>query len=177
MKKELKEGMGFICETLEDKERIWQKLTDAGYKVCAKIDEDELKRWKHIFWSTGFDEWHMTNSLSHITNPLNESEFFDEVELKGLEYHLNQLDFNELSNEWIPKAGEWVEVSDMGTIWHKRQFFCTIDRIHLTASGGDSHNLTSSFSEWKHIRQIKPETMTLQEVREALGKPNLIVTQ
>jgi hypothetical protein len=25
------------------------------------------------------------------------------------------------------------------------------------------------------IRQIKPETMTLQEVREALGKPNLVI--
>jgi hypothetical protein len=155
MKKELKEGMGFICANLEEKKRIWQKLTDAGYEMCDKIGEDELKRWKHIFWSTGFDEWHMTNSLSHITDPLNESDFFD---------------------EWTPKAGEWVEVRDNGNVWSKRQYLCTIDGKHLTVADGQSFQNYDVLMCWKHIRP-KPETMTLQEVREALGKPNLIVTQ
>jgi hypothetical protein len=153
MKKELKEGMGFICANLEEKKRIWQKLTDAGYKVCDKIDEDELKRWKHIFWSTGLGEFHLTNSLSHITDPLNESDFFD---------------------EWTPKAGDWVEVSDDGKTWfpEPQVFVVKWNNLYYSTSGVNNCLWPSN-----HIRQIKPETMTLQEVREALGKPNLIVTQ
>jgi len=156
MKKELKEGMGFICANPDDKKRIWQKLTDAGYEMYDKIDEDELKRWKHIFWSTNFDEWHMTNDEDAVTHPLNESDFFD---------------------DWTPKAGEWVEVSkeEDPENYSKRQYLCSIDGVHLCVYNGEHFKLSAEFSEWKHIRQIKPETMTLQEVREALGKPNLVI--
>jgi len=153
MKKELKEGMGFICETLEDKKRIWQKLTDAGYPMACGWEDSKGKEIMGIKW---FRTYFGSIESEYITHPLNESDFFD---------------------EWTPKAGEWVEVSDDGKNWYKRQFFCIIDKLHLTASGEYTHDQTSTFTEWQHIRQIKPETMTLQEVREALGKPNLIVTQ
>jgi hypothetical protein len=83
-----------------------------------------------------------------------------------------------LKDEWTPKAGEWVEVSDDGAWLDKpRQYLCTIDGFHLCIESGNSYKNNSVFTPWKHIRQIKPETMTLDEVREALGKPNLIITQ
>jgi hypothetical protein len=80
----------------------------------------------------------------------------------------------ELKDEWTPQAGEWVEVSDNDS-WNERQYLCTIDGVHLCVSNGGDYKNNSVFTPWKHIRQIKPETMTLQEVREALGKPNLII--
>jgi hypothetical protein len=158
MKKELKEGMGFICETLYEKKRIWQKLINAGYPMCDKINENDFKRWKHIFWSTHFDEWHMTNRLGDITHPLNESEFFD---------------------EWTPKAGEWVEVStkEDPDNYSKRQYLCTIDGTHICVEGGGKITVAGQFFIWSHIRQIKPETMTVQEaqdkLRELTGNANL----
>jgi hypothetical protein len=158
MKKELKEGMGFICETLEDKKRIWQKLTDAGYPCWEGIKQGYLEKYKHIYFDLDEKEFHLTNSLSHITHPLNESDFF---------------------NDWTPKAGEWVEVStkEDPDNYSKRQYLCTINGEHLCVDAGKSFLETAIYVPWPHIRQIKPETMTLQEVREALGKPNLIITQ
>jgi hypothetical protein len=145
MKKELKEGMGFICETLEDKKRIWQKLTDAGYEMYGDDKHDK----QHILFT-----YDMFITNDYITHPLNESDFFD---------------------EWTPKAGEWVEVSDNGDSWQKKQYLCTIEGVHLCVYGGEHFESCAEFSDYKHLRQIKPETMTLQEVREALGKPNLVI--
>ena len=146
--KQVSEGQGFICATINEKKRIWQRLTDAGYEMYGDGNEDYFS---NIYWAC--NNKFVECAKSCITDPLNESDFFD---------------------EWTPQAGEWVEVSD-GSGWYRRQFFCTIHKLHLTASGEYSHDQTSNFTEWQHIRQIKPETMTLQEVREALGKPNLII--
>jgi hypothetical protein len=153
MKKELKEGMGFICETLEEKKRIWQKLTDAGYPMCGYGKDDYFS---NIYWQCTGANMFVECAKSLVTHPLNESDFFD---------------------EWTPKAGEWVEVStkEDPDNYSKRQYLCTIDSVHLCVEGGASYTQTGYFFEWKHIRQIKPETMTLQEVREALGKPNLVI--
>jgi hypothetical protein len=159
MKKELKEGMGFICETLEDKKRIWQKLTDAGYPCWEGIKQGYLEKYKYIYFDLDEKEFHLINSLSHITDPLNESDFFD---------------------EWTPKPGEWVEVSDNKELWTKRQYLATVNRQYIcVVYGGDIHN-SSGFNTWLHIRQIKPETITLEEaqdkLRELLNKPNLTIT-
>jgi hypothetical protein len=81
----------------------------------------------------------------------------------------------ELKDDWTPQAGEWVEVSDNDRSWGERQYLCTIEGIHLCVDAGNDYTQDSIFTKWQHIRQIKPETMTLQEVREALGKPNLII--
>jgi hypothetical protein len=82
----------------------------------------------------------------------------------------------ELKDEWIPKAGEWVDVSDDNNDnWNKRQYLCSIDGFHLCVSMGGEYKNICAFTTWKQIRQIKPETMTLQEVRDALEKPNLII--
>jgi hypothetical protein len=148
MKKELKEGMGFICETLEDKKRIWQKLTDAGYPMyCEYEDSDES------FICVLFDNHKfMGSEIQHVTHPLNESDFFD---------------------EWTPKAGEMITVS--GTGFHKQQRKFVVKHNNLYFC--EKENQPSELFGWAYAEQIKPETMTLQEVREALGKPNLIVTQ
>jgi hypothetical protein len=154
MKKEVKENQGFICKNLEDKKRIWEKLTDAGYPMHSSY-EDCDKDYPHIVFSTsefcgGFSQ--------NITEYLNEDEFFGET-------------------EWTPKPGEWVEVSSNGKEWNKekRQYLCTINRVHLCVICEQSYKTCDQFGKWLHIRQIQPETMTLQEVREALGKPNLII--
>jgi hypothetical protein len=155
MEKKLKqviEGQGFVCETLEDKKRIWQKLTDAGYPMFLsweKSSENNLE----IMWI--YNEFCMAKKGT-ITDPLNESEFFD---------------------DWTPQAGEWVEVSTKKDPdnYSKRQYLCTIDGEHLCVHNSSKYTEHSMFAIWQHIRQIKPETMTLQEVREALGKPNLII--
>jgi hypothetical protein len=148
MKKELKEGMGFICETLEEKKRIWQKLTDAGYPMHFDFECASMIVFCIRFIHGAFE----SSYPNQITHPLNESDFF---------------------NDWTPKAGELVEASNCGIDWRERIFmgiwkdtyYCFIEANYGCAW------------RYKHIRQIKPETMTLQEVREALGKPNLIVTQ
>jgi hypothetical protein len=149
MKKELKEGMGFICETLEDKKRIWQKLTDAGYPMVYSW-ENALHENYSIMWST---DAHFGSVANHfITDPLNESDFFDEVE------------------NWTPKAGEWVEVStkEDPDNYSKRQYLCTIDGFHLCVEAGGKITEVGQFFIWQHIRQIKPETMTLQEAQDRL---------
>jgi hypothetical protein len=154
--KQVSEGQGFICATLEDKKRIWKRLTDEGYEMSDR--SKDFNEWENIHFS-GFDnKWHMNKNTDIITDPLNESDFFD---------------------EWTPQAGQWVEVStkEDPDNYSKRQYLCTIDGVHLCVEGGASYTQTGYFFEWQHIRQIKPETMTLQEVREALGKPNLIITQ
>jgi len=154
MKKELKEGMGFICETLEDKKRIWQKLTDAGYPMFCSFNES---LGKHIVVDTDvyLKKLCFMGSDAQPTIPLNEFYFFDEVD------------------DWTPQAGEWVEVLDYGA-WLKdpRVFVCEWKGVFYYENEVSGRLLPTT-----KIRQIKPETMTLQEVREALGKPNLIITQ
>jgi hypothetical protein len=147
--KQVSEGQGFVCKDLDEKKRLWQKLTDAGYPMYREEEHPFI----HIKW---FVDCFASTSVSKIiTDPLNESDFFD---------------------DWTPQAGEWVEVCDDGTWLDKpRQYLCTIDGVHLVVATGSDYENQTAFSPWKHIRQIKPETMTLQEVREALGKPNLII--
>ena len=144
--KQVSEGQGFICETLEDKKRIWQKLTDAGYEMVEK--------WENCAQETMGIKWFETHFGSikseYITHPLNESNFFD---------------------EWTPQAGEWVEVCDDGKTWFKHDYkFIFEHKGVYYCETSDIPNLLA----WKYIRP-KPETMTLQEVREALGKPNLVI--
>jgi hypothetical protein len=147
MKKELKEGMGFICETLEDKKRIWQKLSAAGYPMFNEGNDNEFK---HIYW---VDKMWVETSFGNITIPLNESDFFDEVA------------------EWTPQAGELVNYGNNG-VWYP------VPHVFVIEWKG-FYYLENKFDgllfRATHIKQIKPETMTLQEVREALGKPNLII--
>jgi hypothetical protein len=98
------------------------------------------------------DVFASTNAASTITHHLNESDFFD---------------------EWTPTVGEYVEVSDDGKNWYKNDYKLVFEHKGVYyCETSDIPNLL----HWKYIRP-KPETMTLQEVREALGKPNLIVTQ
>jgi len=157
MKKEVKNRQGFICEDLEEKKRIWQKLTDAGYPMHSSY-EDCDKDYPHIVFSTiefcgGFSE--------NINEILNEAEFFGET-------------------EWTPKPGEWVESSHDGHNEFKRQYLCTINGVHICVGYGDDIDGCDRFVKIKYIRQIKPETITLQEaqekLRELLNKPNLTIT-
>jgi hypothetical protein len=159
MKKEVKNGQGFNCKDLNERNKIWKKLEDAGYTMFHKrstIGIHSYLEYLNIVWKDDY----FCFCKNAVSTPLNESEFFGE-------------------SEWTPKPGEWVEVSDDGKKWYRRQFFCTIDKLHLTASGEYSHSQTSTFTEWQHIRQIKPKTMTLKEaqekLRELLNKPNLII--
>ena len=76
MKKEVKNRQGFICEDLNEKKRIWEKLTDAGYPMHSSY-EDCDKDYLHIVFSTsefcgGFSQ--------NITEYLNEDKFFGENE-------------------------------------------------------------------------------------------------
>jgi hypothetical protein len=155
MKREIKDGQGFICKDLEEKIRIWEKLIQHRYPIFA----DGNDPWyKHIVWYNG----EFTETNQNNIQALNEAEFFGE-------------------NEWTPKAGEWVEVSDNKELWTKRQYLATVNRQYIcVVHGGDIHN-SSGFNTWLHIRQIKPETITLQEdqekLRELLNKPNLKIEQ
>jgi hypothetical protein len=146
--KKVSEGQGFICKDLKEKERIWKRLTEAGYKMVGSFEKSN-KEYLCIEFVNG----EFLGSCS-VTDPLNESDFFD---------------------EWTPKAGEWVEVSENKRSWGERQYLCSINSVHICVDGGDDFNSNNVFTKWHHIRQIKPETMTLQEVREALGKPNLVI--
>ena len=77
----------------------------------------------------------------------------------------------ELKDDWIPKAGEWVDVSDDEITWFKNDYkFIFEHKGVYYCETSDIPNLLA----WKYIRP-KHETMTLQEVREALGKPNLVI--
>ena len=145
--KQVSEGQGFVCKDLDEKKRIWQRLTDAGYPMYDDGMDDD---YKCIVWD-GDNEWVEANQ-KNITHPLNESEFFD---------------------EWTPQAGEWVEVCDDGKTWFKHDYkFIFEHKGVYYCETSDIPNLLA----WKYIRP-KHETMTLDEVREALGKPNLIITQ
>jgi hypothetical protein len=143
MKKELKEGMGFICETLEDKKRIWQKLTDAGYPMFDDGNDD-------AYPNIAFVDGDFTECHKDVTDPLNESDFFE---------------------DWKPQAGELVNYGNNG-VWYP------VPHVFVIEWKG-FYYLENKFDgllfRATHIKQIKPETMTLQEVREALGKPNLII--
>jgi hypothetical protein len=154
MKKEVKNGQGFICEDLKEKIRIWEKLVQHRYPVFADGND---RCYRHIVWDDG--EFVETNQKN--IEPLNEAEFFGE-------------------NEWTPKPGEWVEASLDGIDWDKRQYMCTIDGIHFCVNNGEDYRVCAEFSEWAYIRQIPLETMTLQQaqekLREFLNNPNLIIT-
>jgi hypothetical protein len=156
MKKELKqvsEGQGFVCANLEEKKRIWQKLTDAGYPMVSEFELSN-KSYLCIEYINGR---FMGSTL--ITDPLNESEFFD---------------------DWTPQAGEWVDtrIKDHHDV-RLRQFCFEKDGLYYVVLDGyelpKDTRQSVSLGCYDKIRQIKPETMTLQEVREALGKPNLII--
>jgi len=153
--KQVSEGQGFVCETLEDKKRIWQKLTDAGYPMFLsweKSSENNLE----IMWI--YNEFCMAKKGT-ITDPLNESDFFD---------------------DWTPQAGEWVDtrIKDHHDV-RLRQFCFEKDGLYYVVLDGyelpKDTRQSVSLGCYDKIRQIKPETMTLQEVREALGKPNLVI--
>ena len=152
MKKEVKNGQGFICEDLEEKKRIWQKLTDAGYPMFFRPELDH--QLTIVFIDGKFCNFGGVGEL------LDEAEFFGE-------------------NEWTPKAGEWVEVSHTKRSWGERQYLCTIDDIHICVEAGYYFNSSNVFVRWEHIRQIKPETITLQEaqekLRELFNKHNLTI--
>jgi hypothetical protein len=149
MKKEIKNGQGFICKDLEEKKRIWEKLIQHRYPMFADGNDPY---YKHIVWEDGeFVEETNQNNIQ----PLSEAEFFD---------------------EWTPKPGEWVEAMNMEEKGFERQFMCTIDGVHYLFS---KVGHTKEFCTAKYIRQIKPETISLKEaqdkLRELLGKPNLII--
>ena len=153
--KPLKEGMGFNCKNIKEKKRIWQRLTDAGYRMSTEVSDGALKI---LFINDMFIDvlWH-----EGLKYPLNESDFFDDID---------EVD------EWIPKAGEWVESSHYEHNTLKRQYLCTINGVHICVANGDDIHSSDSFVKIKHISQIKTVTMTLEEIRKTLGIPNLIVT-
>jgi len=77
----------------------------------------------------------------------------------------------ELKDEWTPQAGEWVDAL-IYNLWEAHVFVTYWDEKYWI-----KRNDVYQLHPCSKIRQIKPETMTLQEVREVLGKPNLIITQ
>jgi hypothetical protein len=153
MKREIKDGQGFICKDLEEKKRIWEKLIQHRYPMFADGNDP---RYKHIVW----DDGQFAEANRSITYPLNEAEFFGE-------------------NEWTPKAGEWVEVSQNGKDWGESIFLFTLGRFHMVSLSPLDYGKSGNFTPVNHIRQIQPETMTLQQaqekLRELLNKPNLII--
>jgi hypothetical protein len=157
MKREIKNGQGFICKDLDDKKRIWEKLIQHRYPMFA----DGNDPWyKHIMWEDG--EFVETNQKN--IEPLNEAEFFGE-------------------NEWTPKPGDWVEASNNDIKYGNAQFCFEKDNLcYVTMPDQeipDKTNMTLKVHAVLFIRQIKPETMTLQQaqekLRELLNKPNLII--
>jgi len=159
MLKELKNGQGFVCKDLVERTRIWKKLEDAGYPMfhkCSTIGIHSYLEYPHIVWQNDY----FCFCKNPVSMPLNEDEFFGE-------------------NEWTPKPGEWVEASLDDIDWVKRQYLCTIDGIYFCVFNGEDYRFCTEFGEWKYIRQIKPETITLKEAQEKLSellnKPNLII--
>jgi hypothetical protein len=140
--KQVSEGQGFVCKDLKEKKRIWKRLTDAGYRM---VSEFELSNKTYL--CIEFTNGEFLGSSS-ITDPLNESDFFD---------------------DWTPQAGEWVEAL-VYNLWGAHVFVTYWDEKYWI-----KRNDVYQLHPCSYIRQIKPETMTLQEVREALGKPNLII--
>jgi hypothetical protein len=149
MKKELKNGQGFICKSLEEKKRIWQRLTNAGYRMYSSYDYCD-KDYPHIVFSMDELGGNFCGGFSeNITDPLNESEFFGE-------------------NEWTPKAGEWVDASNDGVNWiGKKQYLCSIDDVHLCVMFEKTNKEEGLFSKFKHIRQVPPiPEMTIAEAEQ-----------
>jgi hypothetical protein len=160
MKKEVKNGQGFICKDLSERTRIWEKLEDAGYPMFHKrltIGIHSYLEYLNIVWKDDY----FCFCKNAVSMPLKEAEFFGET-------------------EWTPKPGEWVEASLDGIDWDKRQYLCTIDGIHFCVFDYGDYRVCSHFGEWTYIRQIPLETMTRQEaqekLREFLNKPNLTIT-
>jgi hypothetical protein len=159
MKREIKDGQGFICKDLEERDKIWKKLEDAGYPMfhqLSKIGVYSYLEYPHILYHNEY----FCFCKNAVSMPLNEAEFFGE-------------------NEWTPKPGEWVESSHDGHNEFKRQYLCTINGVHICVGYGDDIDGCDRFVKIKYIRQIQPETITLQEaqdkLRELLNKPNLII--
>jgi hypothetical protein len=109
------------------------------------IWEQSYKDGLEIAWVDGV---FCTGQKGTITHPLNESDFFD---------------------DWTPQAGEWVEAL-IYNLWEAHVFVTYWDEKYWI-----KRNDVYQLHPCSQIRQIKPETMTLQEVREALGKPNLVI--
>ena len=161
MLKEVKEGQWFRCQTKEERNRIREKLKLHAYPVFAGEDlEEDFGRYPHIVFDEQGEFVFCSAKFKGLTGTIDEIEFFGE-------------------NEWTPKAGEWVEISNNERIWIKRQYLCTINGIHLCVFNDEDYNLCSEFGEWAYIRQIPLETMTRQEAQEKLSellnKPNLII--
>jgi hypothetical protein len=182
--KKIKNGQGFVCKDLVERNRIWKKLEDAGYPMFHKrstIGIHSYLEYPHIVWQDDV----FCFCKNAVSMPLNEDEFFYEGSTFGVDFaNTDSVDSiayatHDMKNEWKPKPGEWVEVSLDGIDWDKRQYLCTIDGFHLCVYAGEVYNLCSEFGEWAHIRQIPLETMTRQEAQEKLsellGKPNLII--
>jgi hypothetical protein len=141
MKKGLFTSQGFNCKYLDEKKRIWQKLTDAGYPM---FHSPKYENYLTIVFIDG-----KFCNFGEVGDPLNESEFFGET-------------------EWTPKAGEWVEVSSDGKRWiGKRQYLCSIDDVHLCVMFEETYKDQDTFNNFKHIRQIPPiQEMTIAEAEE-----------
>jgi hypothetical protein len=77
----------------------------------------------------------------------------------------------ELKYDWTPQSGEWVEAL-IYNVWEAHVFVTYWDEKYWI-----KRNDVYQLHPCSKIRQIKPETMTLQEVREALGKPNLVISE
>jgi hypothetical protein len=142
--KQVSEGQGFVCATIEEKKRIWQKLTDAGYRMYFEFEQSNMD----IFCIKCIYDGFASCNPNDITDPLNESDFFD---------------------DWTPQTGEWVEAL-IYNLWEPHVFVTYWDEKYWI-----KRNDVYQLHPCSQIRQIKPETMTLQEVREALGKPNLVI--
>jgi hypothetical protein len=144
MKNKLKRiftNQGFNCQNIEDKKRIWEKLTDAGYSMCYKPQY-------HYYMTIVFIDGQFCN-FGTVGESLNESEFFDET-------------------EWTPKPGEWVEVSNDGIKWGgKRQYLCSIDDVHLCVRFGETYKEKDRYNTWLHIRQVPTiQEMTIAEAEQ-----------
>jgi hypothetical protein len=138
-----------------------------GQGFNCKDHEDKKRIWKRLtdagypmffnrtldyYLSIVFIDGQFCN-FGEVDGVLNEDEFFGE-------------------EEWTPKPGEWVEVRSLGH-WIEATFIVNWKGKYIC----EEEN--GCILPWEHIRQIKPETMTLQEaqekLRELLNKPNLTI--
>jgi hypothetical protein len=79
VKKEVKNGQGFICKDLEEKKRIWEKLIQHRYPMFADGNDP---CYKHIVWEDG----EFVEANQKYIQPLNEAEFFDEGSTFGVDF-------------------------------------------------------------------------------------------
>jgi hypothetical protein len=70
--KGLSTNQGFICRNSKEKKRIWQKLTDAGYRMFFKSELDY--QLTIVFIDGEFC------NFGEVGEPINEAEFFEENE-------------------------------------------------------------------------------------------------